>query len=481
MTLFIAGSATAAVPGALLTYSFGFATRHASLCNEFLTLWMGTPCEMPDLGPRVGFLRQRSNARAAARLIDGLGAEIERLPVGEPERRVWRETTRERLQQFGHERLGWPEGYRRLLFADAFYESSIAFTREARAFNPRFTLEQLGQALRNVWIGNSLQMLLDRPVELRPGLFAYSVLYPVTDNWLDDPDVSSDRKRSFNERVGKRLAGLPVCAADDRDMAVCRLVDRIEQEFPRGDFPSLYASLLAIHAGQMRSLDQHGGTDLTDAEIASISFEKGGSSVLTDLHLVSLAAEPAEERFAFGYGVFLQLLDDLQDVEVDLAAGHDTLFTRAARRGPLDHITGRIARFIDIVLATEGLFDGPEFTDRLDLIRRNCRALLVGSVAEHPKRFSRRFRRHLARQWPVSFRAQRKLRRRAIRRWRGAQSRVDINGRIAEWQDPWVNPEQALGESFRIGTCPDDERADVGEAVGVLQVRDERRSTEPRT
>jgi hypothetical protein len=409
-----------------------FDTRRASVCHEFLTLWAATPVVMPELGPRVSFLRQRSNARATARLIDELAAEIEQLPEGASERRAWRDSIRERLQRFGQERLGWPEGYRSLMFGDAFYEASIAFAREARAFDPRFTFEQLGQALRNVWIGNCLQMLLDRPVELRPGLFAYSMLYPVTDNWLDDPDVSSDLKRSFNERLGQRLAGRPVRAGDERDTAVCRLVERIEQELPRDDFPSVYASLLAIHDGQVHSLDQHGGTDLTSAELASISFEKGGSSVLADLHLVSRVTDPMEERFAFGYGVFLQLLDDLQDVEVDLGAGHETLFTRAARRGPLDELTARLARFIDNVLSGDGRFSGPDFTDRLDLIRRNCLALLVSSVADHRKRFSRRFRRDLERQWPLSFRAQRRLRRRAIRRWSAVRSKVDVDGTIGD-------------------------------------------------
>jgi hypothetical protein len=421
------------VPGAILADLSGFTARRASVCNEFLTLWAATPLEMPVVGPPVGFLRKRSNARAAARLIDELALEIEQLPEGESERRTWRDSIRDRLQQFGQERLGWPEGYRRLLFGDAFYESSIVFAREARAFDPRFTFEQLSQALRNVWIGNTLQMLLDRPVELRPGLFAYSMLYPVTDNWLDDPDVSLELKHSFNERLGKRLAGLPVAAGGECDTAAWRLVDQIEQEFPRCDYPSVYASLLAIHGGQMRSLDQHGGADLTSAELASISFAKGGSSVLADLHLVSRVTEPIEERFAFGYGVFLQLLDDLQDVEVDLGAGHETLFTRAARRGPLDGLTARLAHFIDIVLAGDGPFSGPDFADRLDLIRRNCLTLLVGSVAEHRKRFSRRFRRNLERRWPLSFRAQRRLRRRAIRRWSAARSKVDISGKITDW------------------------------------------------
>ena len=260
----------------------GFAERLTAACEEFVSLWTRTPFDLPEWGPKVGLWQQRSNARAAARLIDQMGVEIAGLPDDESERHRWRQRLRERLQCFGHERLGWPEGYRRLLFGDAFYESSIAFARQARAFDPSVTLEQLGQALRNVWIGNSLQMLLDRPVTMRPGLFAYSMLYPVTDNWLDDPGVTRDLKRSFNVRFGERLAGLRVHPLSEREAAVDRLVRQIEQDLPREHSPDLYASLLAIHSGQTRSLDQHGGTGLTDAELLRISFEKGGSSVLTD-------------------------------------------------------------------------------------------------------------------------------------------------------------------------------------------------------
>lgn len=376
---------------------------------------------MPEIGARVGVLRQRSTARAASRLIDDLAAEVGRLPASEPERRAWRDRVRERLQQFGQDRLGWPDGYRRLLLGDRFYESALAFVREARAFDPRLPIEQVGQALRNVWIGNSFQMLLDRPVALRPGLCAYSLLYPVTDNWLDDRRVSSAAKGSFNDRLGRRLAGFFVSPADERDAAVARLVARMEDEFPRDRFPSVYASLLAIHGAQVRSLAQHDGVGLADADLLDISFRKGGSSVLADLHLVADVAQPLEERFAFGYGVCLQLLDDLQDVEADLAAGHETLFTRAAGRGPLDEPAARLARFLDTVLLRNGRFESPSFADRIDLIRRNCLTLLVGSVAENPARFTRRFRRDLERHWPISLRSHRRLRRRAIARWSRVQ------------------------------------------------------------
>jgi len=177
----------------------------------------------------------------------------------------------------------------------------------------------------------------------------------------------------------------------------------------------VHEALLAIHAGQTRSLAQQDDPRLGEDELLSISCEKGGASVLADLWLVAGEAEATEQRFAFGYGVFLQLLDDLQDVEVDLAAGHQTLFTRAAARGPLDGPAARLARFVDRVLDAEPPRDEAA-AERRDLVRRNCRALLVASVAAQPRRFTRRFRRAIERRWPFTLGAMRRLRTRAERR-----------------------------------------------------------------
>jgi len=394
----------------------GLKERVATLCDRHAKLWAATPAELPDLGPPIGLCQHLDNARAAARLIDALAAEVERIPEGESERRGWRDTVRHRLQDFGARRLGWPAGYRRLLFGDAFFTAAVAFAREARTSHPGLALTGLWQALRNVLIGNSLQMLLNLPVAVGPGLFAYSMLYPLTDNLLDDPLVPADAKRAFNDRFGRRLAGLPVGPSCASEAAVFDLVARIEEEFPRPEFEDVYESLLAIHRGQVRSLAQQDDPRLTDAGILAISCEKGGSSVLADLYLVSGGASASQERFAFGYGVFLQLLDDLQDVEADLHAGHETLFTRAARRGWLDEPTARLARFIDRVLDDAGDLAGPELADRKDLIRRNCRTLLVCAISEQRGRFRRRLRRTVERGWPFSLRAIRRLRRRAERR-----------------------------------------------------------------
>ena len=164
---------------------------------RYSALWWETGTDTPVLGEPVGRRRQAENARETAHLIDHLAAQVEACPETEPERRAWQEATRETVRRFGEERFGWPRGYRDLLFADAFVEATREFARQARAFDPAIALEDVGQALRNVWIMNSIQMLLERPVAFSPAVFSYSMLYPYTDNYLDDPEVSAAAKDSF--------------------------------------------------------------------------------------------------------------------------------------------------------------------------------------------------------------------------------------------------------------------------------------------
>jgi len=396
----------------------GLDVRVRALRDAHLALWALTPAAPPEPGPRVGRWRQWSNARAARRLIDDVARQLGRFPEAEPERKAWGEALRERLLLFGESRLGWPEGYRRLPFADSLVDATGEFVREARRVAPSLPVEQLGQALRNVWIGHTLQLLLGRPVGLGAGLFAYSLLYPLTDNWLDDAGTDTSAKRAFQQRFGRRLEGWPVKPADAREATIFGLVERIEREFPRAAFPGVHESLLAIHAGQSRSLAQDNPRPPGEAAVLAISFEKGGASVLADLYLVAGEANEREQDFAFGYGVFLQLLDDLQDVDEDSAAGHETHFTRARRRGPLDAEASRLLHFIDRVLdGAQGLAPAP---DLLDLVRRNARGLLVSTVAANPSLVSRGYRRRLEAECPLSFPAFRRLKRRAQRAWRPA-------------------------------------------------------------
>jgi hypothetical protein len=154
------------------------------------------------------------------------------------------------------------------------------------------------------------------------------MLYPWTDNYLDDPRIPKSSKAAFGDWLGRRLAGAGCPAPDARAMQVSRLVGFIERCFSREDYPEVYLSLLAIHRAQMASLrQQQAGGDADEETLLTITVEKGGTSVLADGFLVRGELSEAEADFMFGYGVMLQLMDDLRDLPNDVANRHATVFT----------------------------------------------------------------------------------------------------------------------------------------------------------
>jgi len=71
------------------------------------------------------------------------------------------------------------------------------FIRKVREFDNDIKLDKMVQALRNVWIMNILQVLFNIKVEYTPSVFAYSMLYPYTDNYLDNTEISFQDKQSI--------------------------------------------------------------------------------------------------------------------------------------------------------------------------------------------------------------------------------------------------------------------------------------------
>ena len=88
------------------------------------------------------------------------------------------------------------------------FDVTATFLDEALAFNPSFELGDLYQALRNVWIMNSQQLFRGSPIVYSPSIFAYSMLYPYTDNALDDRSTGPKRegpvRRASRGSVGGR-------------------------------------------------------------------------------------------------------------------------------------------------------------------------------------------------------------------------------------------------------------------------------------
>jgi hypothetical protein len=373
-----------------------FAADLHQFITKYMALWQESGAEPPSLGEPFDPRQQQHHERHADAFIKWSEGWLKRYPASEAERTVWRERLIDKLKQFSQEGLGFPERCVQILFSPAYRRTTAEFLRQAKAFDPTAEVDSLFQALRNVWIGNSLQILLDREVTLGAPIFAYSLLYPYTDNYLDNPHVPQAAKQEMDDWLGRRLNGVPVAPGSPHETAIVRLVDLIDGAYPADAFPEVHLSLRAIHRAQTKSLrQQRPSPSLSEMELLRISVEKGGTSVLADGYLVAGRLTRPEADFMFGYGVLLQLLDDLQDLRQDLQAAHVTLFTAGAKRGPLDPMTNRLYDFMERVLRSSDRFANPRIDALSELIQRSCSCLILHAVAANSGSFSAEYLRWL--------------------------------------------------------------------------------------
>jgi hypothetical protein len=276
--------------------------------------------------------------------------------------------------------------------ADGFLPAGVEFARAARSFDASLAMAPIIQACRNAWTVCGLQPLLGERLAMTPSIVGYSLLYPYTDNYLDNNDKSAAAKRAFCRRFRERLRGVRIPARDAHESAVWALVAMIEGQYSRARFPQVFDALLAIHQAQEESIAQLGaGRGFAESELLAISFAKGGTSVLADACLVRGWLVPHESRLAFDWGALLQLGDDLQDVHEDLRRGSATLFTRAIASGEtLDALAAQLLNFSRKVgRAIDGFSSGP--LSLKDLLRTSWRSIIVDAIGNAHEFFSPAF------------------------------------------------------------------------------------------
>ncbi len=278
------------------------------------------------------------------------------------------------------------------LLTDGFLPVGTQFAQWARRFDPDLSIGDTIQACRNAWTVCGIQPLLGENMQMTPAIIGYSLLYPYSDNYLDSRKFSKERKLEFSARFRDRLCGLDIAALDRHESLVWAMVCLIEDQFPRARFPRVFESLLAIHQAQEDSMAQlNGNRAVSEAELLRLSCAKGGTSVLADACLAHGFLSDDEARFAFDWGVLLQLGDDLQDIQEDLKQGASTLFSRAAAGGiPLDRLVHQLLAFSEHVAdQIERLTHGEPALKRL--LRMSWRSLILMAVARSPRYFTCEF------------------------------------------------------------------------------------------
>ncbi|MCX6151872.1 MAG: class 1 isoprenoid biosynthesis enzyme [Ignavibacteriales bacterium] len=318
---------------------------------QFNKMWYQSSVKAPQIGITYSILGKLKRERQVKRFFKLLEKEIKKNSNNEIDllnKSALNPAIKKLLSttfDFEDEQVG-------LLFKNNFLEVTRQFIKTAKSFDHSISTKDIFQACRNVWTMNCLQLMLGLRVELTPSIFAYSMLYPYTDNYIDDPDITRENKIYFNQRLSNRLAGEALDPIDFHEQKIYELIGMIEIQYDRYLYPNVYDSLISIHKAQMKSLALlDSDTHLSEDELLNISIEKGGTSVLADGYLVAGTLNDAQRLFMFGYGAFLQLVDDLQDVKQDLECGLKTIFTRAAKKNPLDVYANQTYNFGDEIIS----------------------------------------------------------------------------------------------------------------------------------
>ncbi len=360
------------------------------LTEEYLDLWWGMKSDFPSLAKEVSLFDKYTNERKVEKFRKTLSSEIKGMTKEQEEYENYSNKILTTLKDFESGIIGYENGCIDFFINRGYLSITEEFIKTVNEFDASMDVYEVFQAIRNVWIMNSIQILLKIEVVLTPSIFAYSMLYPYSDNYLDDINITMDDKINFNKRFKEWLIGKKVAPINQNEMHIYHLIQKIEGQYDRLTFRQVFESLIAIHAAQERSLIQQRGNCLpNERNIIGISFEKGGTSVLADGYLVKGVLSQEEASFMFGYGVFLQLIDDLQDVEEDLKNGNMTIFSQIAYKLPLDSLVNKLFWFIEKVLSKTKEFNTKDSEKLIEVIRESCNIMIVEAISKNPKVFSR--------------------------------------------------------------------------------------------
>ena len=355
-----------------------FADVH-ELNQHFVDLWRETNTGFPDLGPPYTAHAQTQNEAALLRFLD----QVEQVLAHPPRNREEAQAVQLRLgpgiRCLAEEVLGIQGTQLDLFPSQAFLDVSEEFVRKARLFDPRLSAEELYQAERNAWTAHGLQWLLGLPVQLTPAILALSLLYPYTDNTLDDPAIASVTKLAFIHRLSQRLTDDSLKPVNTQEQTIFNLMRMIEDQYSRAEDSAVLESLSAIHDAQSQSMILLRGAAVPgDMDVLGLSFYKGGTSVLADGYLVSGSLSGAQRQYTYGHGIFAQLLDDMEDVEEDSLAGRLTIYSQPQGHSSLDALANRTFHFGHSILMGLDCFEVDESVR--ELTRQAADLVLIDAI-----------------------------------------------------------------------------------------------------
>lgn len=275
------------------------------------------------------------------------------------------------------------------------------FLRQVRKFSPELSFEDMGQALRNYIVYAMFKRIHMDPSGFNRAGFGYSMLYPFTDNFIDNIATTAEEKKEFNQIIRTKLKGNAALSRTTHQKRTCELLEEIESVYPRASYPMMPQLLLMMLDAQELSLvQQDNTTSLSLDDRMNISIYKGGISVLIDRYFVNRELTESDLLFYTGMGFFLQLADDLQDIEEDSRLGYQTLFTFDLNPAYEENLVNQLLHFVHNIMESYQA----ENNRFKDFVLLNCYQLIYLSIIRSKAFFTSGYLERIERLLPVTVR-----------------------------------------------------------------------------
>jgi hypothetical protein len=129
------------------------------------------------------------------------------------------------------------------------FAASRDFGDMAKEFEPNISDQEEFQAGRNAWAAFGLQILgKEGKASCIPAVLGYSLLYPFSDNYLDDPKVDKEAKTAFQRRFRQWLLG-DANAPEPQSVVERRVhgcVGLVEKSWARKQHPEVFLALVSF-------------------------------------------------------------------------------------------------------------------------------------------------------------------------------------------------------------------------------------------
>ncbi|QOR34866.1 hypothetical protein IMX26_15600 [Clostridium sp. 'deep sea'] len=366
-------------------------SKLTDLKSSYITLWHNTSCDFPDFNYKINYFNKLLNEREIEKCSKKLAKKIKIIPQCQSEKDLLSANIFTLIEKLESKIIGKNKSLIRFFSGKGYANITEQFIAEVKKFDSNMHFYDIFQAIRNVWIMNSIQLLFNIDVKMTDSIFSYSMLYPYSDNYLDDVNITSLEKKEFNNRFKAWLYDDKIQPKSQLEECIYKLVQRIKKEFPSHKYPQVSQSLIAIHAAQEKSMFQQAVNTPSENEILNISFEKGGTSVMADGYLVKGNLSVAEQEFLFSYGLLLQLIDDLQDVKEDLASDNLTIFSHRVTKGNLNEITNKLLRYIEVVFSQAKIIYTSETLKLKEIIQYSCKMMIIEAISKNKELYTKTY------------------------------------------------------------------------------------------